>query len=81
MTRIAFVAVGIMVAAMGSAFAGSDHYGAGDAGQPMTGVDRTITGSVPMKDADHRQFQSPASSGDSVAHLVARHNDDGLWGR
>lgn len=81
MTRIAFLAVGIIVAAMGGAFAGSDHYGAGDAGQPTAGVDRTITGSVPMKDADQHQFQSPASSGESVAHLVARHNDDGLWGR
>lgn len=81
MTRIAFVAVGIIVAAMGSAFAGSDHYGGGDASQPAAGIDRTITGSVPKKDADRRQFQLPASSGESVAHLVARHNDDGIWGR
>ncbi|MDX8503261.1 hypothetical protein RFM99_33440 [Mesorhizobium sp. VK4C] len=40
MTRIAFVAAAMLVAAIGSAFAGSDHYGADGANQTTAGVDK-----------------------------------------
>ncbi|RWM07896.1 MAG: DUF680 domain-containing protein [Mesorhizobium sp.] len=56
MTRIAFVAAAMLVAAMGSASAGSDHYGADSANQPTAGVDRGLTASVrkhePVKPAN-----------------------------
>lgn len=45
MTRIALATVA-MLTAMGTAFAGSDHYGSNGASQPAVGIDRMLTGSI-----------------------------------
>ncbi|SFO69413.1 Protein of unknown function [Mesorhizobium sp. NFR06] len=45
MTRIALTAAALLIA-IGTAFAGSDHYGADNANQPAAGVDRGLTASV-----------------------------------
>ena len=45
MIRIALTTAAMLIA-MGTAFAGSDHYGSNDASQPSAGVDRMLTGSV-----------------------------------
>ncbi|TIV69191.1 MAG: DUF680 domain-containing protein, partial [Mesorhizobium sp.] len=42
MTRIALTTAAMLLA-IGSAFAGSDHYGADNANQPTAGVDRGLT--------------------------------------
>jgi len=78
MTRIAFVAAAMLVAAMGSASAGSDHYGADGANQPTAGVDHTS--SIRVRDMAHHQASVATGSGETVADIIARHNDEGLWG-
>ncbi|WP_217576600.1 DUF680 domain-containing protein [Mesorhizobium sp. GbtcB19] len=45
MTRIALTTAAMLLA-MGSAFAGSDHYGDTNANQPTAGVDSAYTASV-----------------------------------
>lgn len=45
MTRIALTTAAMLLA-MGSAFAGSDHFDANNANQPTVGVDSAYTGSV-----------------------------------
>ncbi|RWM13875.1 MAG: DUF680 domain-containing protein [Mesorhizobium sp.] len=47
MTRIAFVAAAMLVAAMGTASAGSDHYGADGVNQAAVGADTSVTASIP----------------------------------
>ena len=47
MTRIAFVAAAMLVAAMGTASAGSDHYGADGVNQSAVGADTSVTASIP----------------------------------
>ena len=49
MTRIALTTAAMLLA-MGSAFAGSDHYDASNANQPAVGVDSTYTGAVRKHD-------------------------------
>ncbi|CDX41097.1 conserved exported hypothetical protein [Mesorhizobium sp. SOD10] len=46
MTRIAFVAAAILAAAMGTASAGSDHYGADGMNQATVGADTNVTASI-----------------------------------
>ncbi|MDG4883904.1 DUF680 domain-containing protein [Mesorhizobium sp. WSM4884] len=81
MTRIAFVAAAMLVAAMGSAFAGSDHYGADSSNQPTAGADHMMTSSIRVRDMARHQTSVPAATGQTVADIIARHNDDGLWGK
>ncbi|UCI06549.1 DUF680 domain-containing protein [Mesorhizobium sp. B1-1-8] len=45
MTRIALTTAAMFIA-MGTAFAGSDHYGADNANQPTAGADRGVTASI-----------------------------------
>jgi hypothetical protein len=47
MIRIAFVAAATLAAAMSTASAGSDHYGADGVNQAATGADTNITASIP----------------------------------
>ncbi|RUT88007.1 DUF680 domain-containing protein [Mesorhizobium sp. USDA-HM6] len=81
MTRIAFVAAAMLLAAMGGAFAGSDHYGADSANQPTAGADHMMTGSLRVRDMAHHQASAAAATSQTVADIIARHNDDGLWGK
>lgn len=80
MTRTAFVAAAMLAAAMGSASAGSDHYGADGASQPAAGADHMMTSSIRERDTAHQASVTAATSR-TVADIIARHNDDGLWGR
>ncbi|TKB04492.1 MAG: DUF680 domain-containing protein, partial [Mesorhizobium sp.] len=50
MTRIALTTAAMLIA-MGSALAGSDHYGADNANQPTAGVDRELTASIRKHEA------------------------------
>lgn len=50
MTRIVLTTAAMLLA-MGSAFAGSDHFGADNANQPTAGVDRRLTASVRKHEA------------------------------
>ncbi|MDX8480437.1 DUF680 domain-containing protein [Mesorhizobium sp. VK24D] len=81
MTRIAFVAAAMLVAAMGGASAGSDHYGADGANQPTAGTDRMMTSSIRVRDMAHHQASVAAATSQTAADIIARHNDDGLWGK
>lgn len=81
MTRIAFVAAAMLAAAMGSASAGSDHYGADGANQTTAGVDQAPTASIRVRDMAHHQASAAAATGQTVADIIARHNEDGLWGK
>ncbi|CDX19490.1 conserved exported hypothetical protein [Mesorhizobium sp. ORS 3324] len=78
---IAFVAAAMLVAAMGSASAGSDHYGADSSNQPTVGGDHMMTSSIRVRDMAHHQASMVTGSGVTVADIIARHNDDGLWGK
>ncbi|MET3590909.1 MULTISPECIES: DUF680 domain-containing protein [Mesorhizobium] len=80
MTRIAFVAAAMLVAATGSASAGSDHYGSDGANQPTAGVDHAFTASIRKPDMAHQQDPVATGSGETVADMIARHNDEGIWG-
>ncbi|RAZ83173.1 hypothetical protein DPM33_32820 [Mesorhizobium hawassense] len=81
MTRIAFVAAAMLVAAMGSASAGSDHYGADTANQPTAGADHMMTSSIRVRDMAQQQTPVATATSQTAADIIARHNDDGLWGR
>ncbi|PBC11310.1 DUF680 domain-containing protein [Mesorhizobium sp. WSM3859] len=81
MTRTAFVVAAMLAAAMGSASAGSDHYGADGANQPAAGADHMMTSSIGERGTAHRQASVTAATSRTVVDIIARHNDDGLWGR
>ncbi|MDX8503260.1 DUF680 domain-containing protein [Mesorhizobium sp. VK4C] len=79
MTRIALTAAAMLLA-MGSAFAGSDHYGADNANQPTVGVDRGPTASVRKREA-----AKPANVDSSTATGAAPSQawpdpGQGIWG-
>jgi hypothetical protein len=80
MIRTALAAAAMLVVC-GSAFAGSDHYGADNANQPAAGVDQTPTASFQTQKMAHHQAPAPAASSQTAADIIARHNDDSLWGR
>ena len=76
MTKIALTAAAIL-AATGSAFAGSDYYGSNNANQaaitkPAAGVDRTVTGSI-RKPAVRYGVKSMSDS-------VQPEPGQGIWG-
>ena len=80
MTRIVFVAAAMLVAAMGSASAGSDHYGADNANQTTAGVDSGFTASI----RKHRKTK-PAANVDttttgSAGSKASPHPGQGIWG-
>jgi hypothetical protein len=80
MTRIVLVAAATLVAAIGSASAASDHYGSDGANQPATGIDHAFTAAIRKPDMAHHQASVATGSGETVTDLIARHNDEGLWG-
>lgn len=73
MNKIALTAVAILVAT-GSAFAGSDHFSATNAGQQAVAVDTTTTASIAKPDMD-RHDMKPA------ARITAEESGQGIWGR
>ncbi|SFO69440.1 Protein of unknown function [Mesorhizobium sp. NFR06] len=80
MTRTALAAAAMLVVC-GSAFAGSDNYGANGASQPAVDVDQTPTASFQAQKMAHHQPPAPSASSQTAADIIARHNDDSLWGR
>ena len=50
MTRIVLTTIAMLLA-MGTAFAGSDHYDSDNDNQPATGVDRGFTATIPKHEA------------------------------
>ncbi|TIS87868.1 DUF680 domain-containing protein [Mesorhizobium sp.] len=83
MTRIVLTAAAIFVAT-GSAFAGSDHYGSDNANQPVANVDNAFTASVRKPDTAQPSgvdTMITTGFGQGVLDTIARHNNDGIWGR
>jgi len=72
MNRTVFAAVAILVAT-GSAFAGSDHFSATNAGQQAVAVDTTPTASIAKPGMD-RHDMKPA------ARIAADEPGQGIWG-
>lgn len=78
MTRIALSAAAILVA-MGSAFAGSDHYNSGNASQPVApvaNVDKAYTSSV--RKSDTAQKKSAATKVPTDFGIAE--SGQGIWG-
>ncbi|UVK51713.1 DUF680 domain-containing protein [Mesorhizobium sp. AR02] len=81
MTKLA-LSVAAMLLASSSAFAGSDHFGADNANQPVATVDTNATASIPytqQNGVDTKVTTAPSQG--SVQDIINRHNDEGLWGR
>ncbi|QND55818.1 DUF680 domain-containing protein [Mesorhizobium huakuii] len=82
MTKLA-LSVAAMVLASSAAFAGSDHFSADNANQPVASVDTNATASIPYTarpDGVDTKVTTGPSQG-SVQDIINRHNDEGLWGR
>ena len=78
MTRIALTTAAMLIA-MGTAFAGSDHYGSNGASQPAPGVDRMLTGSVHK----HQATQDDVAAMPKPAPASAQswpEPGQGIWG-
>lgn len=82
MTKLA-LSVAAMLLASSAAFAGSDHFGADNANQPVASVDTNATASIPytahQNGVDAKVTTGPSQG--SVQDIIAQHNRDGLWGR
>ena len=63
-----------VLVATGSAFAGSDHYGASNAGQPAAAVDTTYTASIAKPEMARHDLTVAAKS-------AAEEPGQGIWGR
>lgn len=79
MTKLAF-SVAAMLLASSAAFAGSDHFGANNANQPVATVDTNATASIPARQYVDTKVTTGPSQG-SVQDIIVRHNNDSLWGR
>ncbi|WP_027165620.1 DUF680 domain-containing protein [Mesorhizobium sp. WSM3224] len=79
MTRIALTTAAMLLA-MGSAFAGSDHYGDVNTSQPAVGVDTNLTASIRKHevakpaDVDTSMTTGPAGS------KASPDPGQGIWG-
>ena len=73
MNRTAFTAVAMLLAT-GSAFAGSDHYGLGNASQPVATVDHTHTASIRVPAMVRQSVPAPMKSD-------ADEPGRGIWGK
>ena len=80
MTRIAFVAAAMLVVAMGSASAGSDHYGAGNANQPTAGVDRGLTASIRKHAMAKPAADVDMTATGSAGSKASPDTGQGIWG-
>lgn len=73
MNKIALIAVATFTAT-GSAFAGSDHFGSGNASQPIASTDNTYTASVHNPEMTRHDAKVAAKS-------AADEPGQGNWGR
>ncbi|MDX8454503.1 DUF680 domain-containing protein [Bradyrhizobium sp. Arg314] len=80
MTRIALTTAAMLLA-MGSAFAGSDHYGADNANQPTTaGVDRGLTASVRKHEAAKPANVDTSTTTGAAPSQAWPDPGQGIWG-
>ncbi|MET3590908.1 MULTISPECIES: DUF680 domain-containing protein [Mesorhizobium] len=79
MTRIALTTAAMLLA-MGSAFAGSDHYGADNANQPTAGVDRGLTASVRKHEAAKPANVDSSMTTGSAPSQAWPDPGQGIWG-
>ncbi|TIQ34466.1 MAG: DUF680 domain-containing protein [Mesorhizobium sp.] len=79
MTRIALTTAA-MLFAIGSAFAGSDHYGADNANQPTAGVDRGLTASVRKHEAAKPANVDTSMTTGAAPSQVWPDPGQGIWG-
>ncbi|CDX19492.1 conserved exported hypothetical protein [Mesorhizobium sp. ORS 3324] len=79
MTRIALTTAALLLA-MGSAFAGSDHYGADNANQPTAGVDRGLTASVRKHEAPRPANVDASTTTGSASSQAWPDPGQGIWG-
>jgi Skp family chaperone for outer membrane proteins len=77
MTKLA-LSVAAMLLASSSAFAGSDHFGADNANQPVASVDTNATASITYT-AQHNGVDAKVMTGPSqgsVQDIINRHNQE-----
>ncbi|RAZ83174.1 hypothetical protein DPM33_32825 [Mesorhizobium hawassense] len=80
MTRIALTTAAMLLA-MGSAFAGSDHYGDTNANQSTVGVDRGLTASVRKHDvAKSANVDTSMTTGSAMPDSFPPESGQGIWG-
>jgi hypothetical protein len=84
MTKIALAAAAILVA-MGSAFAGSDHYGSNNASQPVANIDHALTASIRKPGMAHNGVDTmimtgPATTQSGPAESGPIESGQGIWG-
>ncbi|MDX8466285.1 DUF680 domain-containing protein [Mesorhizobium sp. VK23B] len=79
MTRIALTTAAMLLA-IGSAFAGSDHYGADNANQPTAGVDRGPTASVRKHEAAKPANVDTSTTTGSAPSQAWPDPGQGIWG-
>lgn len=82
MIRTVFLAAAIL-ATTGSAFAGSDHYGADGVKQPVAAVDHILTGSIRYPDMHQHKNVDKVKTPSSMAgtqHEIWPESGQGIWG-
>ncbi|TSE05386.1 DUF680 domain-containing protein [Mesorhizobium intechi] len=78
MTKLA-LSVAAMLLASSAAFAGSDHFGAATANQPVASVDTNATASIPYAaSVDAKVTAGPSRP---AIKTVADEPGQGIWGR
>ena len=81
MTKLA-LSVAAMLLASSAAFAGSDHFSADNANQPVAPVDTNATASIPYTarpDGVDAKVTTGPSQG-SVQDIIAQREADRIWG-
>ncbi|QPC93843.1 DUF680 domain-containing protein [Mesorhizobium sp. INR15] len=82
MIRTVFLAAAIL-ATTGSVFAGSDHYGADGANQPVAAVDHTLTASIRHPDMHQNgnmdQVKTPSGMAGAQQQTWPE-SGQGIWG-
>ncbi|TPK97404.1 MULTISPECIES: DUF680 domain-containing protein [unclassified Mesorhizobium] len=79
MTRIALTTAAMLLA-MGSAFAGSDHYDPNDANRPIAGVDRAYTASVGKREVAKQADVDTSMTTGSAGSKAWSDPGQGIWG-
>ena len=80
MTKIALVTAAILVA-MGSAFAGSDHYGSNNASQLAANIDHALTASIrKSRMAQPNGVDTGTTTGPAATQFGSPESGQGIWG-
>jgi hypothetical protein len=79
MTRIALTTAAMLLA-MGSAFAGSDHYGDNNANQATAGVDSAYTGSLGKRETAKQAKADTTMTTGAPGSKAWPDPGQGIWG-